>query len=375
MYIHHVTRSLIFSWLFVGSLAAQPSANIQVIAYYSGGISQLDSIDVGGISHLIYCFGHLDGHRYKIAHARDSAIIRKMVSLKEKQPDLKVILSMGGWGGCENCSDGFSTSKGRKEFAESVKEVSDYFHTDGIDLDWEYPTIRLDNDIDKNPVHKTSPEDKANFTDLVRQLRAVLGKTAEISFAAGGFTTYLEGSVDWAAVMPEVNYVNLMTYDLINGYAKETGHHTALYSTPHQKESTDHAVQYLVGIGVDPAKIIIGAAFYARVWGNVPDKNHGLYQPGNFKHGIAYKEFPKRLSPKAGYITYWDNTAKAPYAYNKKDSLFATYDDKRSIKLKTEYVIRHKLGGIMFWELGLDTYKDGLLDTIEKTRESFPSAR
>ena len=191
-----------------------------------------------GLSQLIYCFGHLDGHRYKIANARDSAIIQKMVSLKEKHPALKVILSMGGWGGCENCSDGFFTEAGRTEFAQSVKEISDYFHTDGIDLDWEYPTIRLDNDIDKNPVHKTAPEDKANFTDLVRQLRKTLGKEAEISFAAGGFNTYLQGAVDWAAVMPEVNYVNLMSYDLINGYSTETGHHTALYSTAHQKEST-----------------------------------------------------------------------------------------------------------------------------------------
>ena len=294
-----------------------------------------------------------------------------MVSLKEKHPGLKVILSMGGWGGCEHCSDGFSTPEGRKEFASSVKETGDYFQTDGIDLDWEYPTIRLDNDIDQNPVHKTAPEDKANFTDLVRQLRDTLGKNAEISFAAGGFNTYLQGSVDWADVMPEVNYVNLMTYDLINGYATQTGHHTALYSTPHQKESTDNAVQYLIRIGVDPKKIIIGAAFYARVWENVPNRKHGLYQPGKFKQGIPFKAFSERLSPKAGYKTYWDHTAKAPYAYNKTDQLFATYDNRRSIALKTKYVVHQGLGGIMFWQLGDDPYKDGLLDALQKAREKF----
>ncbi len=369
MNINCVKVLFLLSWLFFGDLAAQNRGDIQVIAYYSGNISQLDSIDVGKISHLIFCFGHLEGHQYKVANERDSALIKKMVALKEKQPKLKVILSIGGWGGCENCSDGFFTAEGRKEFALSVKEISEYFQTDGIDLDWEYPTIRLDNDIDKNPVHKTAPEDKANFTDLVRKLRKTLGKKPEISFAAGGFSTYLEGSVNWKQVMPEVNYVNLMTYDIINGYAKETGHHTALYSTARQKESTDHAVRYLLNIGVDPKKIIIGTAFYARVWEDVPDQDHGLYQPGQFKQSIAYKEFPDRLSAKAGYETFWDDTAKAPYAYNKTDHLFATYDDKRSIALKTEYVIKNGLGGIMFWELGLDTYHDGLLDTIQKTRD------
>lgn len=368
MYSKHVKLLFVFGFLFLSGLSAQQPADMKIIAYYSGGISRLDSINMDGISQLIYCFGHLDGHRYKIANARDSAIIQKMVSLKEKHPDLKVILSMGGWGGCENCSDGFFTEAGRTEFAQSVKEISDYFHTDGIDLDWEYPTIRLDNDIDKNPVHKTAPEDKANFTDLVRQLRKTLGKEAEISFAAGGFNTYLQGAVDWAAVMPEVNYVNLMSYDLINGYSTETGHHTALYSTAHQKESTDNAVRYLIGIGVDPRKIIIGAAFYARVWENVPDRKHGLYQSGKFKQGIPFKAFPERLSPAAGYKMYWDRRAKAPYAYNKKDGLFASYDDRRSITLKTKYVYWQGLGGIMFWELGLDSDQDGLVDAIRKVK-------
>ena len=68
---------------------------------------------------------------------------------------------------------------------------------------------------------------------------------------------------------------------------------------------------------------------------------------------------------------YWDHTAKAPYAYNKTDQLFATYDNRRSIALKTKYVVRQGLGGIMFWQLGDDPYKDGLLDALQKAREKF----
>jgi len=185
-----------------------------------------------------------------------------------------------------------------------------------------------------------------------------------VSFAAGGFDSYLTGSVDWKTVMPEVHYVNLMSYDIINGYSTETGHHTALFSTPHQKESTDNAVQYLLKIGVDPGKIIIGAAFYARVWENVPDTAHGLYQPGKFKNAIDYKSFATQMTPAQGYELFWDDQAKAPYAYNKTEKLFATFDDKRSLAEKTNYVLRNKLGGIMFWELSIDTYRDGLLDAI-----------
>ena len=349
---------------------------VKVIAYFSGPIAELDSIDVKKITHLIFCFGHLDGQRYKVGNAKDSALISKMVSLKSKNPKLKVILSLGGWGGCETCSDAFFTSEGRKVFAQSVKEVSNHFKTDGIDLDWEYPAVRLDNDIDKNPVHKTAPEDRENFTDLVVQLRNTLGKQAIISFAAGGFTTYLQKAIEWKKVMKTVDFVNLMSYDLINGYATETGHHTALYSTPKQKESTDNALQYLLKIGVDPKKIIIGAAFYARVWENVSATNNGLYQSGKFKQGIAYRHFAEKLSTANGYQYYWDDVAKAPYSYNAAEKKFATYDDKRSIELKTKYVINHRLGGIMFWEITNDVYKGGLVDVIQQTIKSYhPDAK
>ena len=360
----------IVAFLFFTNGNAQ-KRDLKVIAYYSGKITELDSLQVTKITHLIFCFGHLSGHRYKIDDAKDTAIIHKMVSLKARNPQLKVLLSLGGWGGCETCSDAFFTSGGRKEFAASVKELTDYFKTDGIDLDWEYPTIRLDNDIDKEPVHKTAPEDFNNFTDLVRQLRSTLGKKAIISFAAGGFNTYLQKSVDWEKVMKEVDFVNLMSYDLVNGYATETGHHTALYSTPKQPESTDNAVQYLLKIGVDPKKIIIGAAYYARVWEDVPATNNGLYQSGKFQQAIAYRHFKERLSEKNGFRYYWDDVAKAPYSYNATEKKFATYDDERSIELKTKYTLDNKLGGIMFWELSNDLYQGGLTDVIYKTKNNY----
>jgi chitinase len=341
-----------------------------VESYYSGSIAELDSFDMKKNDHIIFCFGHLDGSRLKIDNAGDSALIKKMVSKKSTNPDLKVILSLGGWGGCETCSDAFFTKEGRIEFAKSVKELNDYFQTDGIDLDWEFPTVRLDNDIDQNPVHKTAPEDKKNFTDLVRILRKTLGKKTMVTVAAGGFQTFLEKAIEWKEVMKEVDFVNIMAYDLINGYATETGHHTALYSTPKQHESTDNAVQYLIKIGVNPKQIIIGSAFYARIWENVPPANNGLYQPGKFKQAVAYKDFPKNLTPAQGYAYFWDDTAKAPYMYNAAEKKFATFDDKRSIELKTKYVIDNKLGGIMYWELSNDTPQDGLLDVINKVKNA-----
>jgi chitinase len=198
----------------------------------------------------------------------------------------------------------------------------------------------------------------------VKELRTTLGKKAVITFAAGGFDRFLLESVDWSSVMPLVNYVNLMTYDLVGGFAKVTGHHTPLYSTPQQKQSTDNCVQWLLKNGVDSRKLIVGAAFYSRVWEGVENVNNGLYQPGKFKAYIGYDKF---IAANQNYTMYWDSVAQAPYAYNASEKLYATFDNKRSIEAKTKYVMQQKLGGIMFWQLGHDVAKDGLLDVIDQT--------
>jgi chitinase len=162
-----------------------------------------------------------------------------------------------------------------------------------------------------------------------------------------------------------------MTYDLVHGYSTVTGHHTALYSTPQQHESTDNAVSYLLKMGVPSKKLVIGAAFYGRMWEHVPDTSNGLYQTGKFKTSINYRRFPQLVVPQQGYMYYWDDHAKAPYIYNKTLKQFVTFDDKRSMRLKSEYVADKNLNGIMFWELSHDTFSGGLLHTIDSVKHNY----
>jgi len=250
----------------------------------------------------------------------------------------------------------------RKAFAQSVKQLNEYFKTDGIDLDWEYPAI------EGHPGHAYTPEDKQNFTALLKIIREVLGEKYEISFAAGGFQKFIDEAIEWKEVIRYVDRINLMTYDLVNGYSTLTGHHTSLYSSDKQKESTDNAVTQLIKLGVPASKLVIGAAFYARVWENVDPANNGLYQTGKFKTSVAFKDFGRELKG-SSYHYYWDDTTQAPYLFNTDKKLFATFDDQRSIRLKTQYAIDKGLDGIMFWELTLDNYENGLLHTIDDVKK------
>jgi chitinase len=289
-----------------------------VTAYYFGGPEEVDRLAVENLTHIIFSFCHLTGNKLTVDNDKDAQAIKKLVAAKKRNKSLKVLLSLGGWGGCKTCSDVFSTEEGRKEFSQSVLALCKTYGTDGIDLDWEYPAV------EGYPDHAFQPEDKPNFTALVKELRKTLGNQYEISFAAGGFQKFLDDAVEWKAVMNVVDRVNLMTYDLVNGYSTVTGHHTALYSSREQHESTDNAIQYLIKLGIPANKLVIGAAFYGRMWENVSDTRNGLYQSGNFKRGVNYKNFSEELSTEKGFISYWDDVSKAPYSYNPQQKLFIT---------------------------------------------------
>lgn len=339
--------------------------DFKVIAYYTGSTGKIKNKKVEQLDEIIYSFLHLDRNRLNASNQNDSASIAYLTSLKSINPDLKVLLSLGGWGGCETCSEVFSSQERRKEFSESVKEILIEHEVDGIDLDWEYPAI------EGYPGHPFQPEDRVNFSYLVEELRRNLGQDYIISFAAGGSEEFLTKSIEWKKVMPFLDGVNLMTYDLVGGGSSRTGHHTALHSTKDQKASAENVVKFLDSIGVSREKIVIGAAFYARVWEQVEQTNHGLYQSGRFKEFILFRDLDNYFKQNEGYVKHWDEQAQAPYSYNLDSRTFATYDDSLSIAKKTQFAFDHGLRGIMFWQLSGDKDKNSLLDVIHREKDAL----
>ncbi len=128
----------------------------------------------------------------------------------------------------------------------------------------------------------------------------------------------------------------------------------------------DNAIRFFDSIHFPLNKIVIGAAMYGRIFNVNNDAGNGLYQPGGFDQGISWKNFNKEMMQQQGYVYYWDDTAKAPYMYNKMLKKLFTYDDEQSMTFKTQYAVDKQLNGIMFWQLGDDKPVNGLLDAIDK---------
>jgi len=327
----------------------------QVIAYYAGDEKSIDEFNLDGVDQIIYSFLHLKGNKLAIDNQVDSLTLLNVVNQKKKYPKLKVLVSLGGWGGCKTCSDAFSTEEGRVEFAISTANIIELFNADGIDLDWEYPGIS------GFPGHDYKPEDKENFTDLVVQLRKYMKKGDVLSFAAGASTRFFENSVEWDKVMPLVDNVNLMTYDFYGSGSSKTGHHTALSSNEFQDRSAESSIEALINLGVNPKQIFIGGAFYIKTFKNVENINNGLNQNAEWNRSYSQINFE---DVRSNFSFYWDNLAKAPYAYDSINKIFATFDDHKSIKLKSQYALENNLGGIMFWQLMNDKKQNGLLKTM-----------
>ncbi len=353
-------KKLILILLFVSLISCNNNIEIkpQVIAYYAGDEKSIDEFDLKGVDQIIYSFLHLKKNKLAIDNKKDSLTLINVVNQKKKYPKLKVLVSLGGWGGCETCSEIFSSKEARTEFAISTADIIESFNADGIDLDWEYPGIS------GYPGHTYKPEDRENFTDLIVQLRKYMGKDDILSFAAGASNRFFENSIEWDKVMPLVNNVNLMTYDFYGSGSTKTGHHTALSPNKFQDRSAESSIEALMNLGVKPSQIFIGGAFYIKTFKNVANINNGLNQNAEWNRSYDQINFE---DVKSNFNFYWDDVANSPYAYDSINKIFATFDDNKSIKLKSKYALDKKLGGIMFWQLMNDKKQNGLLKTMVNT--------
>ena len=271
--------------------------------------------------------------------------------LRTANPSLRILLSIGGWG-----AGGFSTmaksQTARKTFIDSCLSAVEAYGLDGLDLDWEYPTIDSAG-IDADPA------DRENFTALLTELRIALDTRYPdthkmLTIAAGGGDYYIH-AVELPKLVPVLDYISVMTYDLAGLHVPAT-HHTALYSTDVQPNSVDANVKRFMAAGVPADKLIIGAAFYSRRWLHIPDGGtHGLGQsPESYdKDSGGFGPTFDRLSAD-GFTAYRDETAHAPYLYNAEMGEWLSYDDPESVAEKVRYAKEHGLCGVMYWEHSCD---------------------
>lgn len=275
------------------------------------------------LTHVNYAFGHVkrtfDGVRIDNIDR-----LKAIIALKEQNPELKVVLSVGGWGS-GNFSEMAAIPAKRKAFCEDCAKVAGDLGLDGIDIDWEFPGDGTGAKI------SWSKYDKENFTLLMKDLRSALGTDRLVTLASNCDPRY----IDFKAVVPFVDFVNLMTYDM-----DENGSfHCALYPSENTGHwTTDTSVKAHILAGVPAEKLVVGVPFYG--------KGSGQYRGGH--------SFRSTYPIPEGFTEKWDEDANAPYVVNSKGEFVFGFENERSLKCKCEYIRDNGLLGIMNWEYAGD---------------------
>ncbi|MCS3454831.1 chitinase [Aeromonas sp. BIGb0405] len=289
-----------------------------------------------------------------------------LMALKQAHPDLKILPSVGGW----TLSDPFyflSDKTKRDTFVASVKEfLQTWKFFDGVDIDWEFPGGQ-----GANP-SLGGPNDGATYVTLMKELRTMLdeleastGRQYELTSAisAGGDKI---AKVDYQAAQQYMDHIFLMSYDFNGAWTNtELGHQTNLFEASwdaNTKYTTDKGVKALLGQGVTPGKIVVGAAMYGRGWTGVSG-----YQAGNpftgtatgpvkgtWENGVVdYRQIVNDYMG-AGWEQGYDEVAEAPYVFKASTGDLITFDNDRSVKAKGQYVLANQLGGLFAWEIDSD---------------------
>lgn len=335
-----------------------------VVGYYTGwsaykGYSP-QHVPANQLTHLNYAFAKINPATSSIALA-DPANDRKNFSalraLKQKHPQLKILISVGGWDYSTYFSDIASTSARREAFAQSCLEFILEHGFDGVDLDWEYP---VSGGLSGN---SNRPQDKQNFTLLLKAIRDKLnvqqkkdGRTYYLTIAGAANTSYLS-KIEPKNIAGIVDYIFVMTYDMHGPWDNYADFNAPLYqpqeSSPQYKNSVHDGISAYIKNGVPTNKLVLGMPFYGYLYQGVSSQNHGLYSKYSSAKSISYDAIRSSYLNNSSYAKLYHATAQVPYLYG--NNVFITYEDPQSIAAKGALAKSMGLAGIGAWELSHDT--------------------
>ncbi|XP_042241874.1 chitotriosidase-1-like [Homarus americanus] len=234
------------------------------------GMFDVEDVDPNICTHLIFAFAGitttgeinvLDPH-HELCDNGGECAYNRFTALKKQNPELKTLLGVGGWeDGSEKYSKMAADPSMRKIFIDTSIALLKEHNFDGIDLDWEYPTMR-----------GGIPEDKENYVILLSEIHDALHAEGMILTAAvSSAKDKIDSGYDVPGIAMYVDLLNLMTYDLHGSWNDYVHHQSGLY--PYYKDTggnkdlnVDFAVNYWIQQGMPSTKIAVGVPSYGRCW-------------------------------------------------------------------------------------------------------------
>ena len=277
-----------------------------ILAYTTDGIVA-SVIPYDQLTHINYCFltPKSDGTFNPI----NNAWKLKQIAGTARQYNVRVSISVGGWGWDAQFEEMAANPDSRSTFIQNLKAFVDEYQLDGADIDWEYPD---------------AGQSSQNFLTLIRELRIAMPDklltTAVVSYGDDNGLGIPKESFEL------FDFVNVMTYD-----GPDHG----------SMEQFDKGLAYWSGRGLPQEKIVMGVPFYG-------DPNMPYFK-----------------------LVQTDPAAAQMDSYDYYGTTFH-YNGIPTIQAKTR-IAMDKANGIMFWALDYDTQGElSLVNAIYQTAHSSP---
>ena len=306
----------------------------------------------------------------------DEEIFAKYREYHELYPDVKIMISIGGWSRCGFFSEMAYTEEGRNSFVRAcVDLIKENEWIAGIDIDWEYPAGSNDgerwpeDETDQGcPLFGTAFEDRVNVPELLKVLKEGLynefgAGNKLLTACASSSTGWTLPNQNWEAAAEFLDYVNIMTYDMAGDWDGTPGHASSV-------SGTKNAMAYFMIKGVDKTKLNIGIPYYGTGFrlSEATKNPYGaqIVVPNGISKDFLtvsqVKAFEQEAVPveetgwhkgyneKAGGACLWNDDENSEYY-----CWYISYECLDAIDGKFDLIDHYSLAGVLVWEITEDT--------------------
>lgn len=276
--------------------------NMKVIGYLTTwNYSCYETLDWSALTHINLAFINSDANGNFINPIGNDEKLKDIIDTAHKN-GVKVLISLGGWGGSVNYPSLISTDEGIKSLNENLLDFVKEFGLDGIDID-------IEGDVDKMMWTR--------YDAWIGALRSLCDENGLLLTTACA-KWYADNISDYALSL--FDFVNVMIYD-----DTTEDNHASMKQALTQ-------LDYFESRGIEKKDLLVGVPFYGR-------------------------------AKDSSYMSYKDIISKDPSYFEKDQYDKFSYNGKNMMIKKCE--LSKAYGGIMIWELGEDAPAPySLLDVI-----------
>nr|BBU59751.1 chitinase [Heterololigo bleekeri] len=354
------------------------------------------NIDASLCTHISYAFASIKSGKLASFEWNDDdtpylpGMYKQVNQMKQLNSDLKTLLSVGGWNmGSKQFSDVVATKETRQNFITSAIQFMRARNFDGLDICWEYPTKR-----------GSPSQDQQNFGLLLKELRAAFEENAKktqlprllLGIVVGSDDNLIENAYDINAINTSVDAVSILTYDF---YSPSTTKFTIHTSPLHAgnittgisgRRNVEYVANSWVENGISKELINIGIGLYGHSYHMEEAKQQGegaaVSGPGSSGSStgipgfMAYFEICEMINNGAT-VTFMEERG-VPYLV--LGNQWVSYENEKSVTLKTKFAVNEGFGGVMVWSFDVDDFsgmcggkKYPLLQSIYNAMQKSPT--